>query len=220
MRKTKMNDQGMTLIETIVCFVILGILMVVAAQIIHSSTEVYYNTKTVSNGVQAAQMVATEIRGEIEDALPLFVKNNDTYYMIIGPQKNSIEFIDANGNDVKYSLALSADGYVLRKETTPIYETQRLTLLSGTFGSQAVDFDSEYIGLGYTVKDIEFSIHRQSTYNVPAASNALPISDCPVLEVKITVGNKKYDDFTSNEYIALYNYSGIDGVNTRISGGT
>ena len=215
MARNSLNNKGMTLIEMVVCFALLGILMVVAAQIIHSCTEAYYNTKTTGNGSQAAQMIATELRGELEDALPLFIKNND-YYVKIGSQQNSIEFIDEKGNDVKYRLVPTGDGYMLQKETVAVYDTQRLSLLNSAESPIILNYDSNYIGMGYTVKDIEFSIYKNSTFNVPAASNSLPISDCPVLEIKITVGNKKYDDFETREYVALYNFSGLDDVNTKI----
>ena len=42
MKKQKLNNKGFTLIETTVCFILLGILLVAAAQVIASSTEVYY----------------------------------------------------------------------------------------------------------------------------------------------------------------------------------
>ena len=220
MTKKSLNNKGMTLIEMVVCFTLLGILMVVAAQIIHSCTEVYYNTKTTGNGTQAAQMMATELRGELEDALPLFVNNSDEYYVKIGSQKNSIEFIDGKGNDVKYRLVPTGDGYMLQKETVAVYDTQRFSLLSSIGSPITLNYDTDYIGLGYTVKDIEFNIYKNSTYNVPAASNSLPISDCPVLEIVITVGNKKYDDFETREYVALYNFSGLDDINSKIYIGT
>ena len=88
----------MTLIELTVCFVILSALLVVATQIIHSTTEIYYDTKTNSFGIQASQIIATEIRGEIEDALPKKLLGNSSYYINVVNGSNTtgsyIEFIN------------------------------------------------------------------------------------------------------------------------------
>lgn len=227
-KSRKMNNKGMTLIETVVSFAILGILLVVAAEIIHSTTEVYYLTKTTSYGIQAAQIVATELRGDLEDALPLALNGTSGTADIRIDKSNKtgdkslhgIEFIDMKGRTVKYSFETNAGVTVLKKEVTPTYDENNMSYLT-TPGATVVDriYNSKYIGMGYEVIDISFSkLNKQYTRdgNALKTTEDLPISDCPVLVMEITVGNKQYDNYTCTEYIPLYNFYGISDTDSRI----
>ena len=73
MKKHNMDNNGFTLLEMVICFALLGILLVAAAQVISSTTQVYYYSKSVTYGIQASQVVATEVRGDLEDAIPLLL---------------------------------------------------------------------------------------------------------------------------------------------------
>ena len=59
MDSKKMNNKGFTLLEMMICFMLLGLILVAAAQVIASSTEIYYYSKGTSYGIQASQVVAT-----------------------------------------------------------------------------------------------------------------------------------------------------------------
>lgn len=206
--KKSLNNKGMTLVELLLSFTILGILLVVAAEIIHSSTEVYYYTKTTSQGIQAAQIVATEIRGDLEDAIPLYTSDAAHYIVINGDNKKtqSIEFVGMNENRVIYdfsgvSLGNSSESILKRIEKDS----------SGNEISQTI-YDSKYIGMGYEVKNICFVKPKSGV----TGTEKLPISDCPVIKVIITVCNNQYGEFETEDYISIYGFYGIDNIWDKI----
>lgn len=228
----KIDNKGFTLIETLLCFVILGIIMVIASQIIHSSTETYYLNRSVSYGMQAAQIVSTEIRGEIEDALPLYLYNvnskdyrNDYYLNICSDENNKyIEFINSEGKQIKYSFEKVDNQPVLKKYYLEAYDNH-------VFKKKFVDednkpdkyptdsgkvkvFDPKYIGMGYEIKDINITKFNpkpvdNSGWNNNDGSPKLEIGSYPILELTIKVGNNQYDEYECKEYIALYNFYGL-----------
>ena len=220
MRKYKLNNKGMTLIEMTVCFVILGALLVVATQIIRYTSNVYYDTKTNSFGIQASQIVATELKVEIEDAIPKYLLGTSNYIKIDNINK-SIEFIGQNGSQVKYILEenfTDSDNNVLKKYESDAYTLERLEPVSDTvntpnyYSVSPKIFDSKYIGMGYVVKDISFKYPFEDGFVLPNQSgeNALHISNYPILKMTITVGNNQYGNYECEEYIPLYNFYGID----------
>ena len=211
----KMDNKGMTLVEMLVSFIILGILLVVAAKVIHSCTEVYYNNRSVSYGIQAAQIVATEIRGEIEDALPLNVYDIDNtssrgYYIIISDSNHMIEFVGKNGIQKKIYLKQEGTKSVLYEESWQVYDSDTLDAVTGSISAFPVkQIDSSYIGMGYEVKDITFEIFYRNTEE--STTPDLQISDCPVLKMHLKVCNNQFDIYECDEYIALYGLYGLQG---------
>lgn len=213
--------------------------MVIASQIIHSSTETYYLNRSVSYGMQAAQIVSTEIRGEIEDALPLCLYDTgkgdySSYYINICNQENNkyIELIASDGKQVKFSLenngVLVLKKYLLNKDA---YNTQNMKRdidvqngvdLSGIqyrFDPEKI-YDSKYIGMGYEVKNISITKFNddKNVQNWDSNKNGkieLDIGNYPVLELVVTVSNHQYEEYECKEYIPLYNFYGIiDDITT------
>ena len=220
----KIDNKGFTLVETLLCFVILGIILVIASQIIHSSTEVYYYNRSMSYGIQASQIVATEIRGEIEDALPLQLvyecKYSD-YYVYVDSVSKSIEFIGCDGKQVKLSLEKENGGWVLHKYLMNVYDINTMerpddesTIASLKYSEPIATFDSKYIGMGYEIKDINFKKFEKmpvpTTIQIANEKDRyLMVGNYPVIEMTIKVGNNQYDDYECKEYIALYNFYGL-----------
>ncbi len=221
----------MTLIELTVCFVILSALLVVATQIIHSTTEIYYDTKTNSFGTQASEIIATEIRGEIEDALPKKLLGNSSYYINIVNGSNTagsyIEFIDKKGNQVKYSLeiATNTDDNKFKRFESSAYDSNRLKQISSTADlpsyNLSKEFDSKYIGMNYVIKEIKFQPAFESGFTSDKIEstedvNKLRISDYPILKMTVKVGNNLYGEYECVEYIPLYNFYGISNISSYI----
>lgn len=222
MKKHKMDNNGFTLIETTVCFILLGILLVAAAQVIASSSEVYYYSKSLGYGVQAAQAVATEIRGELEDAviqrldassdssIPFDANGRCVY---ISPDKKTICFINGDGEQVCYTLKpdnLTGDsGYVLTRSAIKIYDDYFELITDSTELKDTKIFSPQYVGMNYKVKDISFTVFDKNA-NVPAnlASAFKGAGDYPVIIVQLTVSNSQYGDYKCTEYIPLFNYYG------------
>ncbi len=224
----KINNKGFTLVETMLCFVLLGVIMVIASQIIHSTTEAYYFNRSMSYGMQAAQIVATELRGELEDSLPLKLYDTESqsrdycsYYMKINDStsETSIEFIGNDGNQIKYSF--KKEDKILKKYIIDgVYKMDTMRQNSadevGAYGNESKIFDSKYIGMGYEVHDIAFEQFyytdspSKGTWNKNNhGSIDLKIGDYPVLVMTIKVGNNQYDEYECKEYIPLYNFYGI-----------
>ncbi|MBQ5933608.1 MAG: type II secretion system protein [Lachnospiraceae bacterium] len=222
MKNLKMDNNGFTLIETTVCFILLGILLVAAAQVIASSSEVYYYSKSLGYGVQAAQAVATEIRGELEDAvvqklnttadssIPSDANGRCVY---ISPDKKTICFISSDGKQVCYTLKpddlTGNSGYVLTRSAVKIYDDYFELKTGSPEPKDTKIFSPQYVGLNYKVKDIIFTVFDKNS-NMPAnpATQFQGAGDYPVIIMQLTVSHPQYGDYNCTEYIPLYNYYG------------
>lgn len=223
----KLNDKGFTLIEMVICFLLLGILLTAAAQVIASSTEVYYYTKSTSHGVQAAQIIATEIRGDLEEAVVKYLSDLDvdlplgatSYCVYIPDTKDAIYFINNKGESVSYSIVPdltsgnTSENKILQRKSVKIYNNS-FDLLTSAEDSKTRLYDSKYVGMNYKVKSISFSVKYRSRYGHenPTAEDALPTGDCPVIELNLTVYSPQFGDYSCTEYIALYNFYGLNGA--------
>lgn len=220
----KLNNSGFTLLETMIGFVLLGIILVAASQVIASSTEVYYQTKSVSYGLQASQAILTEIRGEIEDAqsFSLLKYNNseskfekkysdkDVYVELSDRSEDyykTIEFIAPNGDQIKFSFSESNGNLDFKKIINSAYTTR---FLYGLFRQPTEKkYTSLEIGMGYTIKDIRFSLINKSADN-------LNICNCPVIKIELTIENEKWGEYSAVDYASLYNlYDQFTGVYTK-----
>lgn len=64
-KKKKLNNSGMTLVEMIVVFALLGILITAGSQLIASSSQVYYHSSAQNSGLKVSQMIVSEIEYEL-----------------------------------------------------------------------------------------------------------------------------------------------------------
>ena len=214
---TKLNNKGFTLLETMICFVLLGIIVVAASQIIQSNTKVYYETKSLSYGLQISQTTLTEIRGEIENAVtyallqsndgtgdPVYVdKYNGEYLALIGGDGttySAIEFVGSDGQQRK--ITLDTINNILIEDITPVY-TRLFSKQKQKQATTQKKYDSAYIGMGYIIKDIKFSLVEKKT----SGGELLPISNCPVIKIQLTVYNEKWGEYSSTDYAPLYNFT-------------
>ena len=67
-RKFHNKNQGLTLVEMIVTFMLIGLFMIAASKVIANTVSVYYTAKGTANGMQVSSIIASKIRGEIEGA--------------------------------------------------------------------------------------------------------------------------------------------------------
>ncbi len=67
-RISLLNNQGTTLIEMLVCFIMLAIFMVAAFSIITHITKLYYQVKGETYGKQVSDIILERIQAEIEGA--------------------------------------------------------------------------------------------------------------------------------------------------------
>ena len=209
MDQKRLNNKGFTLIEMMVCFVLLGILLVAAAQVIASSTEVYYYSKGTSYGIQASQIVATEIKGDLEravkkslrtDCLPsdvalAYISTNGYY---IGPTNDSIYFINIDGEQICYAF----EGDVFKRKVYKAYD-KYFDLSDASITPVITTYDAKYVGMNYIVKNVAF---EEYIPDHTVTSYPLPVGDYKVIKLTLTVNNPQYGDYTCVEYIPLYNY--------------
>ena len=223
-RNISLNNKGFTLLETTICFLLLSILLVAAAQIITSSTEVYYLSKSTSYGLQASQVIATELRGDIEDAvmMPLLNKKNSksnielpndisNYSFYITDDGSTIYFISGTGEQICYSFEKSeanSDEYILNRSTVKVYNDLFNELTPETDGT-IKQFTSKYVGMNYRVKGIKLSFYEKTKPGASVSPIPLQTGDFPVLKLEVTVNSPQYGDYTCTEYIGLYNFYGL-----------
>lgn len=207
MDQKRLNNKGFTLIEMMVCFVLLGILLVAAAQVIASSTEVYYYSKGTSYGIQASQIVATEIKGDLERAvkkslntayLPNDITNIGDGYAI-DPTGKSICFINIDGEQIGYSY----ENGVFKRKAYKVYDSYFEPETNVNSNPSITEYTSKYVGMNYTVKDTSFEEYNPTTAD---QSYPLPVGDYKIIKLTLTVNNPQYGDYTCVEYIPLYDY--------------
>lgn len=208
-------NQGLTLVEMIVTFMLIGLFMIAASKVIANTVSVYYEAKGTANGMQVSAIIASKIRGEIEGArnamITTEVKNEDgttsevtqPYVMrlstdtTLGGQNetsgyNKIEFTDAQGSHVY--IGVNENGYL-------VVHYYPVVVASGEVKSTNWVFDQKAY-MGYSIKELKFT--------QPGGNYADNI-----IYMSLTLHSSRYGDFTYTEYIQCYNLDAQS--NTQIS---
>lgn len=208
-------NQGLTLVEMIVTFMLIGLFMIAASKVIANTVSVYYEAKGTANGMQVSAIIASKIRGEIEGArnetITTEVKNEDgttsevtqPYVMrlstdtTMGGQNetsgyNKIEFTDAQGSHVY--IGVNENGYL-------VVHYYPVVVASGEVKSTNWVFDQKAY-MGYSIKELKFTQPGENY-----ADN--------IIYMSLTLHSSRYGDFTYTEYIQCYNLDAQS--NTQIS---
>lgn len=208
-------NQGLTLVEMIVTFMLIGLFMIAASKVIANTVSVYYEAKGTANGMQVSAVIASKIRGEIEGArnatITTEVKKEDgttsevtqPYVMrlstdtTLGGQNetsgyNKIEFTDAQGSHVY--IGVNENGYL-------VVHYYPVVVASGEVKSTNWVFDQKAY-MGYSIKELKFT--------QPGGNYADNI-----IYMSLTLHSSRYGDFTYTEYIQCYNLDAQS--NTQIS---
>ena len=204
-RKFHNKNQGLTLVEMIVTFMLIGLFMIAASKVIANTVSVYYEAKGTANGMQVSSIIASKIRGEIEGArnatITTEVKNEDgttnevtlPYVMqlstdaALGGQNettgyNKIEFTDAQGSHVY--IGVNKEGYL-------VVHYYPVVIASGEVKETDWVFDKKAY-MGYSIKELKFT-QPKGDY----AAN--------IIYMSLTLHSSRYGDFTYTEYIQCYN---------------
>ena len=208
-------NQGLTLVEMIVTFMLIGLFVIAASKVIANTVSVYYEAKGTANGMQVSAIIASKIRGEIEGArnatITTEVKKEDgttsevtqPYVMrlstdtTLGGQNetsgyNKIEFTDAQGSHVY--IGVNENGYL-------VVHYYPVVVASGEVKSTNWVFDQKAY-MGYSIKELKFT--------QPGGNYADNI-----IYMSLTLHSSRYGDFTYTEYIQCYNLDAQS--NTQIS---
>lgn len=204
-QKFHSKNQGLTLVEMIVTFMLIGLFMIAASKVIANTVSVYYEAKGTANGMQVSAIIASKIRGEIEGArdaaITTEVKNGDgttgevtqPYVMrlstdtTLGGQNetsgyNKIEFTDAQGSHVY--IGVNEEGYL-------VVHYYPVVVASGEVKSTDWGFDQKTY-MGYSIKELKFTQPKENY-----ADN--------IIYMSLTLHSSRYGDFTYTEYIQCYN---------------
>ena len=190
-RKFHNKNQGLTLVEMIVTFMLIGLFMIAASKVIANTVSVYYTAKGTANGMQVSSIIASKIRGEIEGArdatITTEVKNEDgtgflTNIKDIETGYNKIEFTDAQGSHVY--IGVNEEGYL-------VVHYYPVVVASGEVKSTDWVFDQKAY-MGYSIKELKFT-QPKGDY----ADN--------IIYMSLTLHSSRYGDFTYTEYIQCYN---------------
>jgi hypothetical protein len=186
-------------VELIVSFVLLSIFMVSASMIIISITNVYYEAKGTSYGLQVSDVIMGKIAGELEGAINGDITSEDFLdesgqgvrgAMIIGNDK--VEFTNSEGSHVnlglietngKQYMAIHYYEVPSSDSTEALYEAVDWTFDPGTY-------------MGYSISELTFS-RPQGDY----AYN--------IIKIDMTITHPRYGDYSVSEYVECYNFDGI-----------
>lgn len=183
-RLVKLNNAGMTLVEMLVSFVLLSIFMVSATAIIGSITNIYYDVKGSSEGLEVSNIIQNKLRGELETAKFIYPITEDGENSDIG----AIKFMKTNGSVV----TLTAE----KKEgKSEYYFVEKFDAV--TVGSEDEQYKSvgwkydEATYMGYTVKKLKFS---QAGADYP--NN--------VYKVELVLGSPQWGEYSTERYVKCY----------------
>jgi hypothetical protein len=209
-KKRKLNNSGLTLVELIVTFMLLGIFMVAASMMISSIMNVYYEAKGTSYGLQVTKLLNDKIAEKLEGALVESINSvsagdadatdsSNKVAMSISGDGEKIEFIDKTGSHVYLGLWSDEDEASGDKYLTVHYYEVASSNPDADNIYDAVDwrFDSAAY-MGYSIKELKFS--------KPAGAYGGNI-----IKVELTITSSKYGDFSSTQFVECYNFD--DGTN-------
>lgn len=181
----------MTLVEMIVSFTLLSMFMVAATMMIASIVNVYYQSSTLSYGLEVANVINNKIRGELEAA----VGSDMASAVEINAEGNEIHFVTATGSRVFLGLAQrNGQNYLVEH-----FEAIEASLNEdGTYdddGYDAVDwmFD-EAAYMGYVIDELHFSMAKATD----------PSYEENVIKVDLVISNPRYGEFNTEKYVKCY----------------
>lgn len=194
------NNRGMTLIELITTFALLGLFMVAATRVISYVIGIYYGAKGATNGLIVSNMITNKIVGQIENASEkdFQIEGDETIYhypVIIdnagGDGIDKLWLVDGTGSTVAYEVNNATKVLNIHYKATADYT-------GGEEGYAATDwyFDSDAY-MGYTISRFDFS----------KAGAGYPDN---VLKFELEISSPKYGEYESTYYIKCINLSEPD----------
>ncbi|MBQ9608259.1 MAG: prepilin-type N-terminal cleavage/methylation domain-containing protein [Lachnospiraceae bacterium] len=202
MNKRKLNNKGMTLVELIVTFALLGLFMVAAGKVIADTVNLYYKAKSIQTGMQVSSILSTKISGEIEGALTDgTLDSSSDAVIIISEDGNKIELIDNAANHIYITNNVESGddaGYLLIYYF-PIVDDEDNP---STASDSKWTFDKKAY-MGYKIKELKFKKLENLTdtsdedYGKYAGN---------IIRMTLTLTSERYGDYTTTTYIECYNF--------------
>ncbi len=221
-KKRILRDKGgVTLVELVVAFALLGLFLALSCQVIASCMRVYYQVKGTSYGRQVTETLMDKITGEIEGAQVSISRgtgeSEDKTLKIYGDGR-VIELYDRTGSHICVTTAhakdkirdpengdLSAEVYQGDGDQLLFYYYAVLSSTSGAGGSQtkvtryeAVDWTFDKASyMGYQVEKLRFS----------QADPTGAVYPKNVIKVELKIKSGRYGSYKATRYVECYNFS-------------
>lgn len=194
------NNSGMTLIELIVTFALLGLFMVAAGKVIADTVNVYYQAKSIQTGMQVSSIISTKITGEIEGALDDGSLEGSRSIRIL-EDGNKIELCDNAGSHIYITNEVKTDedsGYMLIYYYPIAEEGEDISKAEGSNWT----FDKKTY-MGYKIKELKFVKLSEITDSSDEDYNKYSGN---VIRMTLTITSERYGDYTTTTYIECYNF--------------
>jgi len=209
------NNKGTTLVEVLVCFLLLAIFMVAAFSIITHISRLYYQVKGETYGKQVTDILEEKIKSEIEGAK----LESDVVVIGDGKEEGNVNDAKVSGTnvtlydktDTKVTLYLGND---TGSDSDPKYfmiKYYGYTNSEEEWEDDIWQFDKNVYN-GYTVSELHFikaSALNEGSVKTLASSYGITNTEGygdDVMVVLIKIHSDKYGDYTSYKFVRMYNY--------------
>lgn len=178
----KLNNSGMTLVEMIVTFALMGLFMVAATRLISYTASIYYNIRGVTYGMEVSNVISSKVVGQLEGAKAIY----NPSVSATNPSFDSVYFVDATGSKVTIGV---------KDEYINIHYDE---VTEGAVNYEAVDwkFDAKAY-MGYTIKQLHFE----------KPGDLYPDN---VVRMRLIIHSSKYGDFSTSYYIKCVNCERVE----------
>ncbi len=187
------NRRGVTLVEMIVSFALIGIFMVSAAQVISATMRIYTTTRDLDQAIQVQDTLLDKIAGELESAQAGNGKEEgDTVTLKIEASRKKVSLFDRTGCPIY--ITLDEDGtYLLIHYDQIVFEQEGESVIL----SEAVDWKFDKgMYMGMKIQDLTFSRPR----------GAYPDN---VIKIELTL-TRGAEGYSASRYVQCGNFTPDD----------
>ena len=211
-RISRMNNRGTTLVEMLVCFVLLAIFLVAAFSIITHIASLYYQVKGETYGKQVSDIILEKAQAEIEgaklDGDVILFGEGETEGAADNTAGSNITLYDKTNTKVMLfadELSDTCSDVVFKIH---YYE---FTNEEGKTNANTWKFDKNVYN-GYQISELKFI--RGGSLNDgtnQALANSYGINDTTgygndVVVILLKLHSERYGDYKSYRFVRMYNY--------------
>lgn len=189
----KLNNAGMTLTEMIVTFALLSLFMVAATMVISSITNLYYQVRSVSFGMQVSEMIQNKIGGDLAAATEVKITDSDGNE--VAENGSRVNFANANGSVVYFDVLDRDGGHYLTEFFKGNYNLPGASEEEEDDDDMYEDIDWMFdpaAYMGYQIQKLEFSWADPEVY------------DTNVLMVRLVINSNHYGEYETVKYVKCY----------------
>lgn len=202
--------RGLTLIELIVTFALMGIFAAGTTQIISTAITAYYKMQGLNHARQVSDTLMDKIVGEIQGAQARTLPHSEEQ-MQISANGAVIELYDRTGSHI--SIATSdMKSSIKDVETTAAYDTNQLLIYYYPVTDGMLDGAGKAAGeTRYEAVDWVYDKGMYMGFWVDSLTFSPAGSEYPdnVIKIELSLDHDKYEPFQSTRYVECYNFNDI-----------